>query len=58
MSDSPLPFKVRDAKEGEGTFTYADGSRYEGQWRADLKEGAGTLRNPEGFVVYQGKHRA
>lgn len=30
-------------KHGEGTFTWADGRVYQGQWRAGKQDGAGHL---------------
>ena len=30
-------------REGEGTFTWADGSKYVGTWSSNLKEGHGEL---------------
>lgn len=30
-------------KHGEGTFTWADGRVYQGQWRAGKQDGAGFL---------------
>ena len=34
--------------EGEGCYTWADGSTYEGAWHAGLKHGWGTYRWPNG----------
>ena len=34
---------VHDAKQGVGTYHYADGSRYEGQWHANQRHGQGSL---------------
>lgn len=43
--------------EGEGCYTWADGSYYEGSWHAGLKHGWGTYAWPNG-AVYQGEWRA
>jgi len=30
-----------------GTMKYADGSKYEGEWKNDMRAGKGTLISPE-----------
>lgn len=42
--------------EGEGCYTWADGSTYEGAWHAGLKHGWGKYRWPNG-ACYQGEWR-
>ena len=42
--------------EGEGCYTWADGSTYEGAWHAGLKHGWGTYRWPNG-ACYRGEWR-
>jgi hypothetical protein len=42
--------------EGEGRYTWADGSTYEGAWNAGLKHGWGKYRWPNG-ASYQGEWR-
>ena len=43
--------------EGRGTFTYADGNVYEGEWRAGEMEGRGTYTFADG-AVYEGEYKA
>jgi hypothetical protein len=33
-------------RQGEGSYTYADGSKYHGQWQNDEKNGQGKLVYP------------
>lgn len=40
-------------KEGQGKFTYPDGSVYEGSWKADKRDGEGEYRYASGDV-YRG----
>lgn len=40
-------------KYGVGQMTYPDGSRYEGDWRHDLKHGFGAYYYPNGDI-YEG----
>ena len=35
---------VGDKREGMGTYRYASGAVYEGQWTADKMQGTGTYR--------------
>jgi len=35
-------------KEGQGIFTFKDGSQYIGDWKNDLKEGKGTFSWADG----------
>lgn len=42
--------------EGEGCYTWADGSTYEGAWHQGLKHGWGTYRWPNG-AAYRGEWR-
>jgi len=37
-----------------GTFRFADGHKYEGQWKGDMPEGRGTMRFFDGDV-YEGE---
>ncbi len=39
---------VNGLMHGQGTATYADGSRYEGGWKDDKKHGQGTATYPDG----------
>ena len=34
--------------EGKGIEYYADGSKYDGEWKEGLKEGKGTIFYPDG----------
>ena len=45
--------KFNRMREGVGTYTYADGSVYEGGWQDGLHHGKGTKRFPNGDV-YEG----
>ena len=40
-------------KEGKGTYTETDGTKYEGQWKNDLQDGQGTFSWNEG-TKYEG----
>lgn len=40
--------------EGSGQYIWADGCRYEGEWRHGMRHGYGTLRWPSG-AVYEGE---
>ena len=33
---------------GQWTMTFSDGTKYEGEWRNDKKDGRGTFTNPDG----------
>ena len=37
-----------DCANGQGTMTYPDGSKYEGQWKDDKRNGQGTMSFPDG----------
>ncbi|MCH8554238.1 MAG: hypothetical protein LAT76_03710, partial [Schleiferiaceae bacterium] len=39
---------VIGVKEGEGTYIFTDGSRYEGSWRSDARNGFGVMYYPDG----------
>jgi len=39
-------------KEGRGTYRFADGNVYEGEWKGDKKEGNGTHRYADGDVYH------
>jgi len=39
---------------GQGTYTYANKEKYEGQWKDDRYDGFGTLYNPNGSIKLQG----
>ncbi len=36
---------------GQGIYTWADGSYYEGQWKAGMKEGKGTMKNKDSVLT-------
>ncbi len=40
--------QVNGKKEGNGTQTYPDGSRYEGEWRKDMRYGFGVMYSADG----------
>ena len=42
---------VAGAREGLGSFEYADGARYRGSWRKNQKHGAGVLVAADGSVT-------
>ena len=44
----------RNKKNGQGTFFYPDGAKYEGSWREDLRQGFGTYCYTNGDV-YRGE---
>lgn len=35
-------------KNGQGTFTFSDGSKYLGKWKNDKREGEGIIIYPDG----------
>ena len=37
-----------------GTYTWADGNKYVGEYREDLKNGVGTMVSPNGTVIHGG----
>ena len=41
-------------KRGQGTMTYENGNKYEGQWVNDKKEGEGTMTYADG-AKYEGQ---
>lgn len=53
---SPASPSKRLQPEGEGCYTWADGSTYEGAWHAGLKHGWGKYCWPNG-AWYQGEWR-
>lgn len=48
LSSIPHTTSQPPQPEGEGCYTWADGSTYEGAWHAGLKHGWGTYRWPNG----------
>ena len=40
--------------DGNGTFTYSNGSKYEGEWKEGKQDGQGTLTSPSGYK-YEGE---
>ena len=42
-------------RDGKGTYTYTDGARYVGDWKAGKQHGEGTLYNPDGSVKIKGR---
>ncbi|KAL7133496.1 hypothetical protein ABFS83_12G144600 [Erythranthe nasuta] len=45
---------VGNSPEGSGTYTWSDGSKYEGQWRFGVRHGYGKLQWPSG-AFYEGE---
>jgi antitoxin component YwqK of YwqJK toxin-antitoxin module len=41
---------------GFGIYYYADGSRYDGQWKNDKKHGWGKFYNSKGVLEYEGRY--
>jgi antitoxin component YwqK of YwqJK toxin-antitoxin module len=41
-----------DRRNGQGTFYYIDGSKYQGNWNDNKMNGYGTLYYPTGKVAY------
>jgi hypothetical protein len=46
---------VGDKKEGKGTFVFADGRKYEGEFRNDQMHGPGKLFAPDGKLIVDGE---
>jgi hypothetical protein len=40
-------------KDGQGTYTWADGSIYTGAWKYGVREGQGTYKGADG-TIYEG----
>ena len=55
--------KGRDVFEGEffegdklkGKYTWNNGTSYDGEWKNDMQDGYGTMRNGKGELVFQGQ---
>ncbi len=45
---------VGDERSGEGVYQYKDGTKYEGAWKANKRNGIGTLFDEEGNAVHEG----
>lgn len=43
-----------DCENGKGTYLFADGSRYEGEWKDNLSHGMGRLYNENGRMILKG----
>ena len=43
-------------RHGQGTATFADGSKYTGEWKDDERNGQGTYTYPNG-VTYTGEFK-
>ncbi len=43
---------INGNKEGKGVYTYADGDKYDGEWKNDKREGKGvhTYANGRSFL--------
>ena len=41
-------------KEGRGTYRYASGNVYDGEWKSDKREGHGTYRFADGDEFEEG----
>ena len=46
---------AHDEIDGQAVHTYPDGQRFEGIFRASIREGFGTLYNSDGTVEYAGE---
>ncbi len=44
-------------KHGKGTYIWADGGRYEGEWQDDMKHGKGTFTSSDGRRFEQEWHK-
>jgi hypothetical protein len=44
-------------REGEGTYVYASGAKYQGEWKAGIMDGRGMYRHADGSV-YEGEWKA
>jgi hypothetical protein len=42
---------------GQGTMEYADGSKYEGEWRDNVPNGQGVYTYPDGKTKIKGLFR-
>jgi len=40
--------------DGNGTYTWTNGSKYEGEWKEGKQDGQGTLTSPSGYK-YEGE---
>lgn len=56
LAPTAARFPADPQPEGEGCYTWADGSTYEGAWHQGLKHGWGTYRWPNG-ACYRGEWR-
>jgi hypothetical protein len=45
-----------DEKHGQGTYTWADGNKYVGEWKGDDMNGQGTYTWPSG-AKYEGEYK-
>ena len=43
--------QIHIVREGQGTYIWADGARYDGNWHNGLRDGYGTMYYPDGTVV-------
>jgi hypothetical protein len=50
-------YNAAGQREGRGTYTFANGNVYEGEWKAGKKEGRGTYTYADG-AVYEGEYKA
>lgn len=48
--------KQNGERHGYGIQIWPDGSKYEGNWRDDIRQGRGRLTNAEGDI-YDGKNK-
>ena len=46
---------VRGEKDGRGKYIWADGTNYEGEYKADMREGRGSLHLAKSKGVYEGE---
>jgi len=47
---------VNYISNGQGTYTWSDGSKYVGEWKDNKKHGQGTYTNPDG-IKYVGEFK-
>lgn len=45
---------VKGEKQGQGVYSFSNGLKYEGEYRAGLKRGTGTIFNCNDSVAYTG----
>ena len=43
-----------DNREGDGVYLYSDGTKYEGQWKNNERNGLGRQYDEDGKVLHEG----